>query len=102
MWVAELTVCFETSFEEVRERKEVKYSELVSTTERDGYTVPPTLEVGSRGVPHLPGFTALAHKLVISQRDLSSLLHLLLGSHHWLIQILVYKEQIDLMNYFCT
>ena len=36
LWLAELTVCFETSFEEARERKEVEYSELVLTTERAG------------------------------------------------------------------
>ena len=76
LWLAELTVCFETSFEEARERKEVKYGELVSVTERAGYnTILITLEMGSRGIPHLPGFTSLAHELAISQRDLSSLLH---------------------------
>ena len=76
LWLAELTVCFETSFEEARERKEAKYSELVSATERDGYnTTLITLEVGSRGVLHLPGFTHLAHALAISQQDLSNLLH---------------------------
>ena len=76
LWLAELTVCFETSFEEARERKETKYSELVAAIEQAGYnTSLITLEVGSRGVPHLPGFTTLAHELAISQRDLSSLLH---------------------------
>ena len=67
LWLAELTVCFETSFEEARERKEVKYGELVSTTERAGYnTTLITLEIGSRGIAHLPGFTTLAH-VAISQ-----------------------------------
>jgi len=48
----------------------------LSATEQAGYiTTLITLEVGSRGVPHLPGFTTLAHELAISQRDLSSLLH---------------------------
>ena len=57
-------------------RKEAKYSELVSAIEQAGYnTTLITLEVGSRGVPHLPGFTTLAHELAISNRDLSSLLH---------------------------
>ena len=37
LWLAELTFCFETSFEEARERKEAKYSELVSATEQAGY-----------------------------------------------------------------
>ena len=40
LWLAELTVCFETSFEEARERKEVKYGELVSATESG--TIPPS------------------------------------------------------------
>ena len=61
---------------EVRERKEVMFSELVSATERAGYnTTLTTLEMGSWGIPHLPGFTTLAHELAISQQDLSSLLH---------------------------
>ena len=69
LWLAELTVCFETSFEEARERKEVKYGELVSAAERDGYnTTLIALEMGSRGIPHLPGLTALAHELAISQQ----------------------------------
>ena len=37
LWLAELTFCFETSFEEARERKEAKYSERVSATEQAGY-----------------------------------------------------------------
>jgi len=31
LWLAELTVCFETSFEEARERKEAKYSDPPKT-----------------------------------------------------------------------
>ena len=75
LWLAELTVCFETSFEEARERKEENYSELVAAIEEAGYnTTLITLVVGSQGVPHLPGFTTLAHELAISKRDLSSFL----------------------------
>ena len=68
LWLAELTVCFETSFEEARERKEEKYSELVAAIEEAGYnTTLITLEMGSWGVSHLPGFTTLAHELAISK-----------------------------------
>ena len=50
LWLAQLTVCFETSFEEARERKEAKYNELVAAIEQAGYnTTLITLEVGSRG-----------------------------------------------------
>ena len=52
------------------------FSELVSATERAGYnTTLTTLGMDSRGIPHLPGLTTLAHELAISQQDLSSLLH---------------------------
>ena len=87
LWLAELTVCFETSFEEARERKEVKVRwTCVNNRERAGYnTTLITLEIGSWGIAHLPGFTTLAH-VAISQRDLSSLLHeryqaVITGSH---------------------
>ena len=51
------------------------FIKLVSATERAGYnTTLITLEMGSRGIPHLPGLTTLAHELAISQQDLSSLL----------------------------
>ena len=60
---------FETLFEEARKGiKETKYGGLVSATERAGYnTTLISLEVGSWGTPHLPGFTTLAHELAISQ-----------------------------------
>ena len=104
LWLAELTVCFETLFEEARERKEAKYTELVAAIEQAGYnTTLITLVVGSQGalVPHLPGFTTLVHELAISQRDLSSLLHQCCQacSHHRLIQNLVCKDHIELKNY---
>ena len=61
-------VCFEIFFEEAREKKEAKYSEFVSATEQARYnTTLITLEVDSQGIPHLPGFTSLAHELAISQ-----------------------------------
>ena len=107
LWLAELAVCFETSFEEARERKEVKYSELVSTTERAGYnTTLITLEIGSRGIAHLPGFTTLAH-VAISQRDLSSLLHercqaAITGSHKiWCTRNRLSYTFVNILTSFC-
>ena len=62
--IIELTVCFETSFEAAAEKKETKYHDLVTSAERAGYnTTLITLEMGSRGAPHLPGFTQLTHEL---------------------------------------
>ena len=76
LWIAELTICFETSFEAAAGRKESKYCDLVSSAERAGYDIILiTLEMGSRGVPHLPGFSILAHELAMSQADLWNLLH---------------------------
>ena len=89
--IIELTVCFETSFEAAAERKETKYHDLVISTERAGYnTTLITLEMGSRGTPHLPGFTQLAHELFMLRKELSKLLHQTSqaaqpSSHHWFV-----------------
>ena len=73
--LVELTVSFETSFEAAAERKETNYQDLASRAEQAGYsTTLITLEMGSRGVPHLPGFTRLAQELTISRHKLSNLL----------------------------
>ena len=37
--IVELTVCFETNFQEVQTRKEEKYSKLVEEVEQNGYMV---------------------------------------------------------------
>ena len=75
--ITELTVRFETSFEAAAERRnETKYHDLVTSAERAGYnTTLITLEMGSHGVPHPPGFTQLAHELAMSRTELSKLLH---------------------------
>ena len=101
LWLAELTVCFETSFEEARERKEAKYSELVAAI-NNTTLIWGGLTGGGGTTP--PRLSTLAQELAIShsQQDLSSLLHqccqALAGSHHRLIQNLVCKEQIELKN----
>ncbi len=73
--LCELTVCFETSFQEAAERKETKYHDLMMAAEATGYsTTLMTLQVGSRGVPDLSRFNDLSHKLTIPRQHLSNLL----------------------------
>ena len=65
--LVELTVCFETNFKEAARRKTVKYHHLVEQAKARGYRSELiTLQVGSRGVPDLPGFENLAASLSLS------------------------------------
>ena len=62
----ELTVSFETNFEEAARRKTAKYLHLVEQAKARGYRSELiTLLVGSRGVPDLPGFENLAANLSV-------------------------------------
>ena len=71
----ELALCFEISFEAAGERKETKYHDLIASGVRAGHnTILITLQMGSCGVPYLPSITKLAHKLAMSQTELSKLL----------------------------
>ena len=57
VWVIELTVCFETGYEEACIRKTDRYTDLmeqIAETSLDGTLV--TFEVGSRGYLSLPSF----------------------------------------------
>ena len=73
--LAELTVCFETNFEEASQRKSAKYLNLVEQAQAKGYkTELITLQVGSRGVPDLPVFEPLATKLSLPRKELVKLL----------------------------
>ena len=73
--LAELTVCFESNFEDAALRKSAKYSDLVEQAELNGYHATLlTLQVGSRGVPDYTSFSNLATFLDMSMRDLSKLL----------------------------
>ena len=52
-----------------------KYEELQQRAQRAGYrTTLITLEVGSRGIIHFPGFCKLKNELKLSDRDLSAML----------------------------
>ena len=75
--IAELTVCFEPSFELAVSRKTIKYLDLVDQATLSGYeAVQLTLEVGSRGIPNniMPGFIKLAKVLKCPKRELNRLL----------------------------
>ena len=73
--LAELTVCFESNFEGAAQRKSAKYTNVVEQIQARGYkTDLITLQVGSRGVPDLPGFENLATKLSLPCKDLLELL----------------------------
>ena len=73
--MAELTVCFETNFEEAARRKSAKYDHLVEQAKAKGYSTELILlQVGSRGVPDLPGFEKLAKTLSFHRKELTKLL----------------------------
>ena len=65
MCLAELTVCFESNFEDAAQRKTAKYMDLLQQVRDRGYKAQLlTLEVGSRGVPHFVSFETLARWLL--------------------------------------
>ena len=66
----ELTICFETSFDGAAERKRAKYEELQQRSRNSGYrTSLITLEVGSRGIIHLPGFSCIKKVFSIPNKE---------------------------------
>ena len=74
--IVELTIPFETTLEDAAERKETKYEELVQSAQQAGYTTTlTTIEVGARGVPHMPGFQTLKRDLQLTRTEFISLLH---------------------------
>ena len=73
--ILELTVCFETNFQDAKQRKVVKYSELVEEFEDRDFVVDLiTLEVGSRGFVDYDGFCQLRDSVGASQKELNYLL----------------------------
>ena len=83
----ELTVCYETNFDEAAKRKDERYQDLLNDVSSMGYTTSLiTLEMGSRGLPHLPGFYRLRDMMGMSRRKFKELMaattrQALLGSH---------------------
>ena len=75
VYLAELTVCFESNFMKAAGRKTAKYADLVEQARSNGYKVTfLPLQMGSRGVPHNESFAALATVLRMTSKDLMSLL----------------------------
>ena len=73
--LVELTVCYETNFEEAALRKSAKYENLAEQARLNGYrTTSLTIQVGSRGVPDYPSFTNIAGMLQMLDKDLKHLL----------------------------
>ena len=71
----ELTVAFETSFSAASLRKRDRYADLVASASSQGLTASLlTIEIGSRGVPSLPGFLRLKEFLTMPSRDYRKML----------------------------
>ena len=69
----ELTIPFETGFEAVQKRKENRSLDILKDGKKAGYTSSIiTLDMGSRGLPHMQGFKKLQHQLQISKKDIHS------------------------------
>ena len=69
VWVLELTICFETGFDEAHNRKTGRYSDLmeqITETTWDGCLV--TLEVGSRGFISLACFNNIKQQILQCSR----------------------------------
>ena len=73
--LVELTICFESSFQNAAERKKIKYEEVVERARASGYTATfILLEVGSKGIKNPHGFDCLKKVFNITKRDYATLL----------------------------
>ncbi len=82
----ELTIPFDTLLEEAAKRKEVKYHELVSHIKGSGYaTTFLSIEVGSRGLPNISGFSQLRQLVGLSKKVTQSLMRDYQTGHYWVI-----------------
>ena len=75
LMLVELTISYETNFDDAAERKEVKYEELITGARTSGCDADLiTLEVGSMGVINPAGFKHLRQTLNICSTGMSKLL----------------------------
>ena len=66
----ELTVCFETNFDDAKRRKIGRYTELIEEAELRGYQGRLiTIEVGSRGVLNMGGLQEMKRLLVVGRKE---------------------------------
>ena len=71
----ELTVCFETSFEEATQRKKIRYADIVDQAKLSHYISKLiTVEVGARGIVSMKGLKQLQDKLNVTKSGMSKLL----------------------------
>ena len=71
----ELTVCFESCFDAATQRKEDRYADLLHALRRAQYKAClVTLEVGSQGLLHMPGFVQLKEQLHLDTKTFQSML----------------------------
>ena len=73
LWLLELTVSFEPQMEDVQQRKQSKYQDLVEASRAAGYTTELIrVEVGSRGLVDASSSRPLARVLNVSHKDISN------------------------------
>ena len=73
--LTELTVCYDTNFEEAALRKSSKYEALAERARANGYQATVlTIQMGSRGVPDYDSFSKLATMLKFKKKEMSALL----------------------------
>ena len=71
----ELSVCYDTLFQDAAQRKESRYCELQASITAAGYRAELiTIEVGSRGLPNTVGFTRLKAKFGMSTHKIKELM----------------------------
>ena len=68
--ILELTVCFETNFDDAKRRKTCKYVELLEEAERHGYEGSlTTIEVGSRGILTISGLDRVKCLMNVERKE---------------------------------
>ena len=73
--LVELTVCYETNYDEVALRKAAKYEDLAEQARLKGYrTTVLTIQVGSRGIPDLHSIKSMTDMLGMPENKLKQLL----------------------------
>ena len=73
--LVELTVCYETNYDEAALRKAAKYEDLAEQARLKGYrTTVLTIQVGSRGIPDLHSIKSMTDMLGMPEKELKQLL----------------------------
>ena len=76
MYIVELTICFESGFEEAARRKITRYSELAADAHTRGYrTMIIPIQIGSRGVLEEERLNDLRHCLLHPITTVENLYH---------------------------